>query len=222
MKKNNKIESVLEPFKVSARVFDSYDPVNIAEIPLLFQTGYLTIKEIDESEIRPQYVLGMPNEEVRESFLEYLLHAYSDYPLAEIQELVTNMHKQLRSGDTSGLNKNLSMLLAHIPNILHVPKEAYYHSLFLLLMKLLGFNIQGELLTNVGRIDAVLHQPGFVVIAEIKYHAKKTLDRLLKEAMKQIVDNKYGEMYHDRKVMLMAVAFSGKEVKCELRNASST
>jgi hypothetical protein len=127
------------------------------------------------------------------------------------------MKQQLNAGDTSGLEQNLRLLLANIPNILHIQKEAYYHSMFLLLMKVLGFNIIGEVLTNIGRIDVVLHLPELTVVAEVKFHSKKKIDTLLNEAMKQICDNKYYEAFLDRKVMLMAIAFTGKEVKCELK-----
>ncbi|MDR0726120.1 MAG: PD-(D/E)XK nuclease domain-containing protein, partial [Prevotellaceae bacterium] len=214
----NQIEPVLEPFQVSPSVFDSYDPENIEETPLLFQTGYLTIKQKIKLSLEcTQYVLGMPNKEVKVSFLEYLLNAYTEYPLYQISGFVENMQQQIYKGDTSALEQNLRMLLAHIPSILHVEAEKYYHSLFLLLMKMLGFDIQGEILTNIGRIDAVWHQPGLTVVAEIKYHAEKDIDSLLRDAMTQIYDRKYYEAYLDKKVVLMAVAFTGKEVKCELK-----
>jgi Holliday junction resolvase-like predicted endonuclease len=81
---------------------------------------------------------------------------------------------------------------------------------------MLGFNIQGEILTNIGRIDAVWSQSEMTVIAEVKYHAEKNIDDLLDEAMTQINNRKYYEAYLHRKVSLMAVAFTGKEVKCKL------
>jgi hypothetical protein len=71
-------------------------------------------------------------------------------------------------------------------------------------------------MTNVGRIDAVLHHNDLTVVAEIKYSAKKGAERLLNEAMTQIRDRQYYEKYSDRKVVLMAVAFAGKEVKCRM------
>jgi Holliday junction resolvase-like predicted endonuclease len=110
------------------------------------------------------------------------------------------------------------MLLAHIPYELHVQNEAYYHSMLLLLMKMLGFDIQGEVQTNIGRIDAVWRQPELTVVAEVKYHAVKSTDSLLDEAMAQIHDRRYYEMYLDRKVMLMEIAFTGKEVKCRIES----
>jgi hypothetical protein len=127
------------------------------------------------------------------------------------------MRRQIYQGDSSGLEQNLRMLLAHIPNNLHIQKEAYYHSLFLLWMKMLGFDIQGEILTNTGRIDAVWQQPGLTVISEIKFHAGKNIDELLDGAMAQIDDRRYCEAYLDREISLMAVAFTGKEVKCRMK-----
>jgi Holliday junction resolvase-like predicted endonuclease len=154
---------------------------------------------------------------VRDSFTKYLLHAYSDYPLEKMFELSRNMHRQINAGDSAGFNTSLRLLIANIPNILHKDNEGYYHSLFMLAMKMLGFEIQGEVMTNIGRIDAVLQQPKLTVIVEIRYDADKTLDKLLDEAMTQIYDRKYYEAYADRKVMLMAIAFTNKEVKCQMK-----
>jgi hypothetical protein len=54
------------------------------------------------------------------------------------------------------------------------------------------------------------------VVAEVKYHLKKNIDTLLEEAITQIHDRKYYEAYLDKKVMLLAIAFTGKKVKCKL------
>ncbi|MDR3366071.1 MAG: ATP-binding protein [Prevotellaceae bacterium] len=221
LKKRDQLEPVLRPVEVGSGSFDSYDPLCINEIPLLFQTGYLTVKRKESSLGTPQYTLGIPNEEVRKSFLEHLVNAYSHYPVERMQRLIADMQKQIRAGDASALEQNLRLLLAHIPNILHVENEKYYHSLFLLLMRTLGFDIHGEVLTNIGRIDAVWRQSELTVVAEVKYHAEKSIESLLGEAMSQICDRKYYEAYLDREVMLMAVAFAGKEVKCSLKKVGS-
>jgi predicted DNA-binding ribbon-helix-helix protein len=216
LKRRNQLKPALETIETTSSAFKSYDPANIGEIPLLFQTGYLTIKHKRKMMDQYIYTLGMPNLEVKNSFFEHLLNAYSNYPPEQIQPLTFKMQQQIHNGNVSGLQQNLQLLLAHIPSNLHIPKEAYYHSLFLLLMKVLGFDIQGEISTNIGRIDAVWHQPDLTVVSEIKYHSEKDIDSLLQEAMTQIRDHKYYEAYLDKKVMLMAIAFTGKEVKCEL------
>jgi Holliday junction resolvase-like predicted endonuclease len=84
-------------------------------------------------------------------------------------------------------------------------------------MKSLGFELQGEVMTNIGRIDAVWKQPDITVVAEIKYHAEKSIGSLLTSAMAQIKRQKYYEPYLDKKVMLLAIAFSGKEVGCRMK-----
>jgi Holliday junction resolvase-like predicted endonuclease len=88
--------------------------------------------------------------------------------------------------------------------------------MLLLFMKMLGFDIQGQVMTSIGRIDAVWHQPGLTVVAEVKYHADKSPDSLLDEAVTQIRDRRYYEMYLDRKVILLGMAFAGNEIKCRM------
>jgi hypothetical protein len=220
LKNRNQLSPMLEPVKASAISFDGYDPASIGEIPLLFQTGYLTIKEKTLVRGLPQYTLEVPNEEVRESFLAYLLGAYSACPTDRIPPLIYQLQQQIQAGDTSGMEQSLRLLLAHIPSTLHIEKEAYYHSLFLLLMKMLGFDIQGEILTNTGRIDAVWRQPGLTVVCEVKYHAKKRAESLLGKAMRQIRDRRYYEAFLDGKVTLLAIAFSGKEVRCKMESVN--
>jgi hypothetical protein len=219
LQSHNQLRPVLEPIEIDSSIFDGYDPADIDEISLLFQTGYLTIKEKKLSIGLSQYTLVVPNSEVRDSFLKHLLSAYSHYPINRLGLLVAGMQQQISKGDASGLEQNLRMLLANIPSILHIKQEAYYHSLFLVWMKMLGFDMQSEVLTNIGRIDAVWHQPGLTVVAEIKYGPEKDADRLLNEAITQIHERRYYEKYQDRKVFLMAVAFAGKEVKCRIEEA---
>jgi hypothetical protein len=82
LKKQNNIELLTEPVTAKPNTFDSFDPNHIEPIPLLFQTGYLTIKSKERTEGVPKYTLGVPNMEVHQSLSEYLLSAYSEYPLS--------------------------------------------------------------------------------------------------------------------------------------------
>jgi hypothetical protein len=68
LRSRNQIEPVLHPIIAGTNTFNSYNPLNIGEIPLLFQTGDLTIKQKILIEGKPQYTLDIPNSEVRESF----------------------------------------------------------------------------------------------------------------------------------------------------------
>jgi hypothetical protein len=217
LKNRDQITPIRKPVKADSALFDGYDAETLDEIALLFQTGYLTIKNINNKDPENlEYTLDIPNLEVRKSFFRHLLSAYSYYPVQQIQLLISDMQQQIYNSDTEGLEKNMRMLLANIPYILHQKNEAYYHSMFLVWMTMLGFEPQAEVMTNIGRIDAVLQHADITVVAEIKYSAKKGAVRLLNEAMKQINDRQYYEKYSGRKIILMAVAFSGREVRCKL------
>jgi hypothetical protein len=82
---------------------------------------------------------------------------------------------------------------------------------------MLGFNINGEVMTNKGRIDAVLEQNDYAVVAEIKFPESKTFEEMLSSAMEQIQDKKYYEAYTDKRIILLAIAFNGKDADCKIR-----
>ncbi|MDR0575823.1 MAG: ATP-binding protein [Tannerella sp.] len=218
LKKQNRIELLTEPVKAKPNTFDSFDPNHIEAIPLLFQTGYLTIKSRERTKDVPEYTLGVPNMEVQQSLSEYLLSAYSEYPLSGIATLTGNMYDQLRSLDAGGFAQSVRTMLENIPYTLQIGNERYYHSLFLSWMLTMGFTAHGEVMTGSGRIDAVLEQTNTVVVCELKYHAKTKTATLLRNAMKQIRDRRYHEKYLDngKKIVLLALAFSGKDVGCRM------
>jgi hypothetical protein len=218
LKKQNSIRLLTEPVTAKPNTFDSFDPNRIEAIPLLFQTGYLTIKSRERTEDVVKYTLGVPNTEVRQSLSEYLLSAYSEYPLSGIATLAEDMYEQIKSLDAVGFAQSVRTMLENIPYSIQIGNEKYYHSLFLSWMTVLGFRAHGEVMTGSGRIDAVLEQPDVTVVSELKYHAKTKTATLLRNAMKQIHDKKYYGKYlgESKKIVLLALAFSGKEVGCKM------
>ncbi|MDR2623609.1 MAG: hypothetical protein LBC39_03405 [Methanobrevibacter sp.] len=113
---------------VYSNFLDSYDPINVGEIPLLFQTGYLTIKNKDIHD-KVTYTLGIPKLEVKESLFGNLLKVYTDKTLEEIQEMTIT--EQLKNKDTEGLKESINIRLSNIPYKIHENDEKYYHSVFL-------------------------------------------------------------------------------------------
>ncbi|GHV31121.1 ATPase AAA [Bacteroidia bacterium] len=219
IKKKNDIQSVSEDITVSESTFMGFDINYIDTVQMLFQTGYLTVKKKIFVPLAPsRYILGLPNEEVKVSMMLYLVSGYTNQHPSQTEIIKVKMQEQINNGDAEGFTQSLRILLANIPSVLHIKRESYYHSLLLAWMKMLGFDIQGEVMTNIGRIDAVWHQPKLTVVAEIKYHAGKDLESLLDDATAQINDRKYYEkfLYTDR-VLLMAVAFSGQEIGCRMQ-----
>ncbi|MDR1593063.1 MAG: ATP-binding protein, partial [Prevotellaceae bacterium] len=219
LKKRNNIETFLQPVQAREAVFSSYDPARLATLPLLFQTGYLTITKITRDDDHSlTYTFEPPNYEVREAFIEHLAQAYSELEPDEMTELRKNMHQQLKAGDSEGLEKSLRAMIAHVPYQLHIESEKYYHSLLLAWFYFLGFKPLGELSTNIGRIDAVWKVPGMNIVTEIKYSLDQPLDKLLDKASKQTHDRKYYEAFFDEpaKIVLVSIAFSGREPGCRI------
>jgi hypothetical protein len=215
IQRRNRADVTLRPMVVDEKVFSGYDPAHIGEVSLLFQTGYLTIKQMELIDGRAQYTLGVPNSEVNISLLTYLVQAYGKYPDEQIDELRRTMQQQITACDEAGFARSLEAMIATVPSELHIAKEAYYHSLMLIWMRLLGFNIRAEEPNTFGRSDVVWEQPNLTVVAEIKYHAKKKTGTLLSEALKQIHDRRYYNRYSG-KVLLLGIAFSGKQTGCRM------
>ncbi|GHT79455.1 ATPase AAA [Bacteroidia bacterium] len=232
LKKHGLAKTVLEPVIVDSSAFESYDPDALEDIPLLFQTGYLTVKNKEMINGYSQYTLEVPNLEVKESLMKHLLSAFTQYPMEQLGTLGKEMLQQICNQDTEGLTNNMRKMLADVPYTLQASKsrnkaeaenaenEARYHIIFQIWMTLLGFNIQSEKLTNRGRIDAVIQHNGTVIVAELKYHASTKLNTLLNQAIAQIREKRYYESFissgHEKKVILLGIAFSGKEVDCRI------
>jgi Holliday junction resolvase-like predicted endonuclease len=223
IKKRNDLEIFLQPVYASGAVFSSYDLERLETIPLLFQTGYLTIKAITREANRPTYQLEPPNLEVREAFIDHLFKVYTDLPIEEMTRLHVTMRHQIQTCDSEGLQQNLKSMIGRVPYQLHIELERYYHSLLLVWLNFLGFKVQNEISTNVGRIDAVWKLSDVTVVIEVKYSTDKSLDKLLTEASQQIHDRKYYESYltETNKIILLSIAFSGKEIGCRMETINN-
>ena len=194
----------LENLEADGTVLDSADVNNISVNSLLFQTGYLTVKRIEitpwDDEI---YTLGYPNHEVSQAFQQHLLADYLDVSTGQVSTAILGqLRKALTNFDAASFIKPLQAVFASIPHQLFLPQEAYYHSVIYLTLKLLGFNIQAEQMTKLGRIDAVLELPNAVYILEFKMTTAET-------AIQQIRDKQYAQPFRARgkPIILLGIAF---------------
>jgi hypothetical protein len=217
IQRRNRADMVLNPIVVDSSIFKEYDLKNTSEVPLLFQTGYLTIKKMElTSEGFAEYTLGIPNMEVSKSLLKHLLKAYGKYPDDRyIDKLRQKIQLHINNCDESGFASSLETMIATVSYKLYISHERYYHSLMLIWMRMFGFKVQAEEFNNPGCSDAVWEQPGFTVIAEVKYHAEKKIDTLLDEAMKQIHERRYYSKYSG-KILLLGIAFAEKPPGCRM------
>jgi len=216
---------LIEEIEVESTLLDSSDPLNIDEISLLFQTGYLTIKNKDTSG-RVKYTLGIPNMEVEESLFERLLSTINDKSIAEIQEAKKEFIKNIENKNPQGLRKTIKdYVLTEIPYQIHIPHEHFYHGLFIIWLKTLGFKILAEDSTNQGSIDCVLKTKTETVVIELKHsktNEKKDLEDGIKRAFSSINDKKYFEKYlKEKNLNLLAITFNKKDVLCEFRKSKT-
>jgi len=219
LRERNDVKYVLEPTQVSGG-FDSFDITNVDTKVLLFQTGYLTVKSAARNPFSENmiYTLGIPNEEVRKALMIHLVAAYAKVHVSDTGSIRDSMFEQLFNGDAASFERSLRDMFARIPYQLHIPREAYYHSLLLLWLNMIGFEVMAEIPTDKGRIDAVWTWKERAVIAEIKYAAKGSCARLLDAAFAQIKKQRYYERYmvKNNRVALLAVAFAGKSIACKM------
>lgn len=197
----------LEALTADSKLLDSADVNNINVYSLLFQTGYLTIKSTWLGPTGQTYDLGYPNYEVEQAFEQHLLANYLEPSAGQMSaSILFRLQKALRGQNVEGFINVLKSVFASIPHTLFLTQEAYYHSLVYLLLKLLGFTIHAEPLTNLGRIDAVLDLPEAVYILEFKMSNAQI-------ALQQIRDKQYDLPYHmaGKPIILLGIAFDPQQ-----------
>ena len=208
----------LEEKSVNESFFDKYDIENIDIYSLMFQTGYLTIREVHHFPDDTWYTLGYPNNEVRNAFNQSLLEAFVNLPPSSTQNIIFKLQKALFEGKPEDFVPNLKPIFADLSYEMH-PKdqgdpeklfarwEGYFQSITVLIVKFLGVNVQSEVSKSKGRIDAVFETPKFIYIIEFK------LDGTAEQAMNQIKDKDYPASFltKGKKVFLIGIAFDSKE-----------
>jgi hypothetical protein len=201
--------------KITELTIDSYDIDNIDLYSLLLQTGYLTIVKVEREYDFISYTLSYPNLEVKNSFITYIIQGFTENRIDEIQPKIIEMKNFLRDGNIEKLIEIISSLFAKIPYTLHIEKEAYYHSLFYMILSLMGVEIDLEVLTDKGRVDGVLELQDEIYVIEFKYgQAGSDMNKLTEKAIEQIKERKYYERWltKDKKIVFLGVGFIDKEI----------
>ncbi|MBP1583943.1 MAG: AAA family ATPase, partial [Victivallales bacterium] len=171
------------------RIFAAYELDKLDITGLLWQTGYLTIKEILPDDYGLKYRLDFPDMEVQQTFMDRLLEMYSGDQIQDGLVLVSDFRQALRRDDLDGFLTMFQSLLAGISYELHIKAEKYYQSIFFVIFKLMGAAIEAESRTSLGRVDAYVRTEKTVYIFEFK------LNRTADEAVGQIIDRHYYEKF---------------------------
>ncbi|MDR1244126.1 MAG: ATP-binding protein [Endomicrobium sp.] len=212
LEKMEEVESLLQ---VSQDVLKGPDNEEMEPTALLFQTGYLTVKRKESTDTGSVYTVDFPNYEVKSAFLTRLVAVCARKTQREAESIRDKIYDSLKEKDEKKLEKSLTELYANKPYDLHIKRESYYHSIFLATAKISGYEVEGEVHTDKGRIDVVVKKGDNVIVVEIKYGKENKVEQLLKEGMKQIKESKYSQKYNSANVTLLAIVFAeNKEIRC--------
>jgi hypothetical protein len=194
----------LDYIKEKKTKLENMEVTRLELIPLLFQTGYLTIIEkISKSIAMEEYIMGYPNRDVRYSFLNRLLEDFSPGN----PRLIDNITDAVIENRVDDMLENMKDIFAAVPFDHFDPtKEASYHSLTHAIFYLILDNIGAEIHTNRGIIDEVIETDRYVYIFEFKMEDAQA-------AMDQIHQKKYYEKYRikGKEIVLVGVSFSKEE-----------
>lgn len=202
LRKLNQPLSDINGSQCTASALADTNVLDFDPIPLMFYTGYLTIKSYDR-EFRT-YRLGYPNGEVIQGFFRNLIPLVSGIDLQESENLIVRMVKLLRQGELKEFFTTMRCFFAGFPYDLVTANEFHYQDVLYCICKLLGFYVQAEYKTSQGRIDMLLATDTTVYIMEFK------LDGTAEEALAQIDNRNYTLPWNDdgRKIIRIGVNFS--------------
>ena len=189
--------------KVSGDVINSIDSMSTNPIPVIYQSGYLTIKGYDER--FKKYRLGFPNKEVEEGFLNFLLPLYTSAG-NNSPFMVDEFVQDVESGNPERFMQRMKAFFADTSYQVVGNAELYFQNAMYLVFKIMGFYTQVERPTSDGRIDAIIQTPDYIYIIECK------LDRTADEALRQINDSNYAAPFamDKRRIYKIGVNFSSQ------------
>lgn len=183
LKKTNFDLRKLDGIEVSgASLTDDRANVN-NPVPMLYQSGYLTIKDYDKR--FRLYTLSYPNEEVRYGFLNYAAPFYTPMPEDDSAFYIGKFVKELESGQPEAFLTRLRAFFAGIPYDLSDETERHYQTVFYLVFRLMGQFTEAEVRSAKGRADAVVKTPDYIYVFKFK------LEGSAEDALAQIDNRGY-------------------------------
>ena len=172
--------------QLKSSVFDAPTETMTDAVPLLYQSGYITIK--DYNKMLDLYTLDIPNKEVRLGLMESLLPYYVNNK-TEATTMVAYLFYDIQNGDMDAALHRLQEFLSTIPYCDNTRFEGHYQQVFYIIFSLLGYYVDVEVRTPRGRVDIVLRTKTTLYVMELK------LDKSAGEAMEQIDLKNYPERF---------------------------
>ena len=199
------LRTLIDGIEASASSFMEYRVDANNPIPLIYQSGYLTIKDYDKE--FQLYRLAFPNDEVRYGFLNFLVPYYTTVNEDEQNFYIGKFDQELRAGEVDVFLTRLQAFFADFPYELSDSTERHYQVVFYLVFKLMGQFTEVEVRSARGRADAVVKTPKYIYVFEFKLNG--TAD----QALQQIDEKGYLIPYQadDREVVKVGVEFSAEK-----------
>ena len=196
--------SSLEEQDVTLDSFDRSPEEMTDALPLLYQSGYLTIKKYDP--IFKEYTLGIPNKEVRDGLLFSMVPHYLNPRRTDNDAFLLGFCKAVFRGDIDKALECMRIYMATIPYDLENHTEKHFQTIFYLMFSFLNIYIKTEVKSAVGRADAVMYMPDTVYVFELK------VDKSADEALRQIDERGYMIPYQSsgRHLVKIGISFDSK------------
>lgn len=194
--------SGIEKEEVVSDVLNSVDIASTNPLPVIYQSGYLTIKGYDEE--FGLFKLGFPNKEVRQGFVRFLIPSYTNVDAVGSGFEISRFVRSLREGDIEGFMERLQSFLSACPYELEPQQERHFQSVMFILTALCGYHVEIESHTNKGRMDMTVKTKDYIYIFEFKFN------KSAEEALAQIIEKGYAEPFKSdgRQIVKVGVNFS--------------
>ena len=196
---------LIDGVEAESYAFADYRADVVNPIPMIYQSGYLTIKGYDEE--YDIYTLKFPNDEVRYGFIKFLMPYYTSVRDASGGLHVKKFCQDIKSGNVDGFMERLKVFFAKMSYELNNNNEKHYQAVLYVIFTLIGEHVDAEVRGNKGRADAVVKTRDTIYVFEFK------LNGAAEEAMAQINNKGYLIPYKmdGRKLVKIGVEFSKEE-----------
>ena len=187
---------------------ETYEPESPKFVTLLYQTGYLTIKDFVQIGSMRRYSLKFPNLEIEHSFLKHVASAYVGKDSSISSGYAFEAAKALYAHDVPKFLKALKAFFTDIPyDMTDRQNEQMWQTIVYVVLRSIGVNVNGEVKTHDGRMDMVVELPNDIYIIEFK------LDKPASEAMEQIKGKEYAGKYvlSGKRITLIGISFSSEK-----------
>ena len=209
LKRTNYPLNSLGKIELTVDVLGNIDTIDQSPIPMLYQSGYLTLRGYDKE--FEMYQLGFPNQEVERGFTRFLVPYYTNLKSDQGQLFVANFVKELRAGKIEAFMKRLESLFADGDYQVAGNAELYFQNVVWVIFKMIGFYTEVEHHTTDGRMDMLIKTSDSIYIIEFK------LDKSADEALQQIEDKQYAKPFEQdgRRIYKIGINFSTETKRIE-------